>query len=49
MELFEVLKIEFNNIFAYYYDIPFEETSVKSFIYDLLNAYIEFAKALLIK
>lgn len=26
MELFEVLKSEFHNIYAYYYDIPFEET-----------------------
>lgn len=29
MELFEFLKLEFNNIYAYYYDIPFEETLIR--------------------
>ncbi len=29
MELFEVLKLEFKNIYAYYYDIPFEETLIR--------------------
>lgn len=29
MELFEVLKLEFNNIYAYYYDIPFDETLIR--------------------
>ncbi|MCX8129408.1 MAG: kinase [Clostridia bacterium] len=29
MELFEMLKLEFNNIYAYYYDITFEETLIR--------------------
>ena len=29
MELFEVLKAEYNDIYAYYYDIPFEETLIR--------------------
>lgn len=29
MELFEVLKLEFNDIYAYYYDISFEETLIR--------------------
>ncbi|GBF33743.1 kinase [Desulfocucumis palustris] len=29
IELFEVLKLEFNDIYAYYYDMPFEETLIR--------------------